>query len=70
MKSVNLHEPEVSANGTWDIYPLSEKGHFSPHYRAEPKVMDIDVLKSIRTIKVDFEYLNYFLKEYTNLCND
>ena len=69
IRAIRLHRAESYALHGWSIYPPGKDGHFLPHCRNELKIKNKIVNESISNLKVDYEYLFFFLKNFTYFCN-
>ena len=68
IRAIRLHRADNYAQAGWSIHPLGKDGHFLSHFRVETKIKDFIVNESISNLKIDFEYLFFFLKNFTNFC--
>ena len=68
-KSMGIHVCYESRKDTWKFKPSASNGHFTPHYRTRPYKSNEIFISSIRHLNIDFEYIFYVLKKYTNFCN-
>ena len=71
IKTIRTHFAFIyKSNDSWDISPLLKHGHFLSHFRDDmSKIYTRDRLGSIRDLNIDYEYLFYLLRNYTNFCN-
>ena len=68
IKTLGIHKVEKTFQDTWIMNPPAINGHFCSHYRIEQKDYKIKVVEPIRNLNIDFEYLTFILKRYTNFC--
>ena len=66
IKIVWVHSASDAVKGAWTINPSPIDGHFLPHYRKA--FGKSSFTGSIRKLNIDFEYLFFLLKNYTNFC--
>ena len=55
-------------NDTWTFIPSPANGHYLHHFREQYKLVKEITTDSIKLLSIDFDHLNYLLKEYTNFC--
>ena len=71
VKSVYHHHSEEVEKGSWMFIVNNSKGEFFAHYRESVSHFyeeDIKHQISITRLKIDFEYILFLLKKYSNFC--
>ena len=69
IKTFDLHNATQAQPDTWIMFPSSSNGHFCSHYRTVQNPGDFNtVMEPIRNLNIDFEYMNFILKNYTEFC--
>ena len=68
VKSLFVHYAEESSEDHWLLSPSQFHGHFISHYRMFPKQKRQNFTGSIRKLNIDFEYIFFLLKKFTNFC--
>ena len=72
-KNVNalfIHYPTDIESGAWNLKPNATEGHINSHFRKDTKVFfQSNLESSIKKIKIDYEYLRFILKKYTDFCD-
>ena len=53
---------------TWTFIPSPENGHILHHFREQFKESHENFTDSIRLLNIDYEYLIFVLKKYSNFC--
>ena len=66
VQTIDLHQSE--ANSLTDCWNIKSKALFSPHFRTEPIKLRKPVTGSILKLNLDFEYMIFIFKKFTNFC--
>jgi hypothetical protein len=70
VKTLFVHYAQEISKTSWSFEPSESDGHFLSHFRHDVSDMYNKNFKgSIRQLNVDFEYLTFLLKNFTNFCN-
>jgi hypothetical protein len=70
IRAVGIHKATKIKNDSWILKPSANKGHFCTHYRLKQEKFyrSSKPIEPIRNLNIDFEYLTFILKDYTNFC--
>lgn len=68
VKSIWIHGLKSAADNLWNFSPLPYNVHFLSHYRGNPKFGKNKFFGTILKLNIDFEYLLFMLKNFTNFC--
>ncbi len=68
VKTFGIHKVIEIVKNSWILQPSVNDGHFCSHYRFKTEDIHQKFLEPIRNLNIDFEYLIYILKSYTNYC--
>ena len=69
IKTFDLHSVTEAKFDTWILIPSPINGHFCSHFRTVQNNFEVNkVNESIRNLNIDFEYMNFILKNYTKFC--
>ena len=67
-KFVNAHGATDYKPKTWSFTPSVFDGHMLPHFRVGYGRYFRNLTSSIRKLNIDFEYLLFIMKNFTNYC--
>ena len=67
VRTLGIHIATEIINGSWIMKPKAINGDFCSHYRKEHTDPDL-VREPIGNLKIDFEYIFFFIKKYTKFC--
>ena len=68
VKTFGIHKVIEKVKNSWILKPSAKNGHFCSHYRLQTEAIHQTFLEPIKNLNIDFEYLTYILKTYTNFC--
>ena len=69
MEATFLHFPTQWIPGSWDFKPDASDGHMLPHFRDDISWLYYGNFNgSIRKLNIDFEYLFFIVKKFSNYC--
>jgi hypothetical protein len=67
-RSMGIHTIRENIKDSWDFSPNGLSGHFTLHYRGEIYKVAQNFTSTIRDLNIDFEYIFFVLKNYSDFC--